>query len=122
MTQKNEKGAIGRVADALLDGILGLVVSAKEKKYDQLTFDEVRRLASGLKQDCNGGVKGYKCYIVFDRDNVCYKVGIFPVDVDMNTFGGKDVVMNIVCAASLDGKLVSLLQNSNGGKFFISAE
>lgn len=125
MKQDNDtslSNVIGRAADALLDGILGIVVKTKEKRYDQLTFDEVRRLACGLKHECSGYVKGYKCYIVFDKDNVCYKVGIFPVDADMNTFGGKDVVMDVVRAESLDGKLVSLMKDSTGGKFFITVE
>ena len=127
MTHKSDSdtsvsSVIGRAADALLDGILGIVVSAKEKRYEQLSFDEVRRLACSLKHECSGYVKGYKCYIVFDKDNVCNKVGIFPVDVDMNTFGGKNVVMDIVRAESLDGKLVSLMKDSKSGKFFITAE
>lgn len=127
MNGKNGNGTsvsslLGRTADALLDGILGIVVKAKEKSYEQLSFDELRRLAVGLKKECNGKVKGYKCYIVFDRENVTYKVGIFPVDTSMNTFGGRDVVMDVVRADSLDGKLVSLMRDSRSGKFFISEE
>ena len=128
MTRMNSKhgtsvlDAIRRGADALLDGILSIVISAKEKHYEQLTFDEVRRLACKLKHECTGYVKGYNCYIAFDKAKVCYRVGIFPFDADMKTFGGEDIIMDVVIAESLDGKLVSLMKDSKGGKFTMTAE
>lgn len=128
MTRVNSKNdtsvleTIRHGAGALLDGILSILTSAKEKHYEQLTFDEVRRLACGLKHECSGYVKGYNCYIVFDKTDVCYRVGIFPFDDDMNTFGGENVIMDVVRAESLDGKLVSLMKDSKGGKFTMTAE
>lgn len=108
--------------DRLMDLVLSIVARLKEDHYAELTFDELLKCANGLSGECSSAVAGYNCCVVTDRDSAGFKVGIFPLDAERNTFGGEDVVMKVVRADKLDEKLLSLIDDGREGTFFIPAK
>lgn len=107
--------------DRLVDMVLTFVAKLKEEHYAELTFCELLKCAKDLAGECSSEVVGYNCCVVTDKADAGYKVGVFPVDVDLNTFGGEDVVMKVVRADKLDEKLISLINDGCEGTFFIPA-
>jgi len=117
---KKQVAAIANgMVDWTIDKVVSMVVSAKENKIDEMTFDQLVSTSKSLQLECDGDVAGAKCYVVFDKEELVYRIGVFPVDSKMRTFGEVgNPVMETFAALRLDAKLSSLMRNGNG-KFMI---
>ena len=106
---------VGKVVD-LAVALFGKIA---EKQFNEFSFDDILHIARTLRQNCTGEVYGYKCFVVRDGKRSSYQIGVFPVDGMMNTFGGEDVVMDVVRAKGIDEKLSELIGNKGTGQFFL---
>lgn len=107
------------VLDWTIDKVATLVVSARDNRVDELTFNDLVAASKILQRECNGQVSATKCYVVFDKGDLVYRVGIFPVDSTMHTFGERgNPVMETFSAERLDAKITGLMRNGSG-KFSI---
>ncbi len=114
------KMTIGEAGDALVDMIIRPFVREKvDAKVERLTFSALLSRTTLLSEKYKGACK-CKCYIVFDDKLKCYRVCAFPVDAQMQTYGGEDVVMLNLWANSLDDKLTSFLNDDKSGKFLLA--
>lgn len=117
--KKSVQSIVSDVLDLTIDKVASLVVSARDNRVEELTFNDLIVASKALQKECSGRVSATKCYIVFDKEKIVYRIGIFPVDSMMRTFGGRgNPVMETFAAERLDAKIASMMRNGSG-KFTI---
>ena len=117
--EKHVRSIANDVLDWTIDKVASLVVSAQENRVEELTFSDLVATSKALQKACTGRVSATKCYVVFDKTKLVYRIGVFPVDSMMRTFGERgNPVMETFAAERLDAKIAGLLRNGSG-KFSI---